>query len=409
MQPEINLNNLKISPFFQIERKKDSYTLIDIISGKKFLIGDKLFKAIIAINKNYPSEIEATNDFSDKQFETAIEKLVKIGYLGTEDNIRKQTYKLKFRNNKLFGFQEFQLNEKLENKRIVLIGIPFGKGNGVSDGTNKFPEFLRNISNSMSLDFCNMEVNYNFLSNINISNIKNLDFIVKNNLIKDGGDIFVHDFESINNIYDKISIVTEQILNKNIIPFFIGGDHSITYPILKGFKKKYKKFNVIHFDAHTDNYKSGFDSILNNRGLHHHGNFVLKALKIDNIDKYYQFGIRGINNAFADTNNPKLKIYWCHQIIKQLSKIDLPNNDYYYITFDIDILDPLYAPATATPIPEGPTVNELYQLFDKLLKNKKIIGVDFVEVNPSRDIGNITSLLSINIIFRLISYINLKN
>ena len=149
-----------------------------------------------------------------------------------------------------------------------------------------------------------------------------------------------------------------------------------------------------------------YNNILDKNQLHHHGNFVNKVLELENVVKYYQFGIRGIINS-TGFENKKIILYWAHTLKENINQIELPENEYYYITFDIDVIDPSFAPGTATPVPMGLSVFDIHNLFNHLLKNKKIIGIDFVEINPSKDINSTTLNLAIELIFKLLSFIKL--
>ena len=222
----------------------------------------------------------------------------------------------------------------------------------------------------------------------------------------DAGNIYVHHYESRKNIYEKIELISNEFFQNKDIPFFIGGDHSITYPIIKSACKNYQNVNILHFDAHTDTYNSLYNNILDNNQLHHHGNFVNKVLELENVEKYYQFGVRGIINS-TELENKKIIPYWAHTLKESIKQIELSEDENYYITFDIDVLDPSFAPGTATPVPMGLSVFDIHNLFDHLLKNKKIIGIDFVEVNPSKDINSTTLNLAIELIFKLLSFIKL--
>lgn len=105
--------------------------------------------------------------------------------------------------------------------------------------------------------------------------------------------------------------------------------------------------------------------------------------------------------------NNKIIQFWTDSIRNNTELIDLPKKENYYVTFDIDILDHSFAPGTATPVPNGLSILDIYKLFEQLLKNKNIIGIDFVEVNPDKDINNITMSLATELIFRMLSYIKI--
>jgi agmatinase len=383
------------SPFFTIQKKK--HLLIDTISGKKF----KVTKEIVDFASSY-----VYKKTYSQQNKLIIDELYKIQFLIYSEDINKITYQLKLQNDPIFGFDYYKKDDKVKN--IVFVGIPFGNGNYTSNETRKFPDFFRKMCTTQNLLFRNNfdSMNPNFISSFSQYCQNNLKINLNNNLVKDAGNIYVHQYESRKDIYNKIGFISNKFFKNKDIPFFIGGDHSITYPIIKSACQNYKEISILHFDAHSDTYNSISSEILESNQLHHHGNFVNKVLKLDNVIKYYQFGIRGLINS-SGIEDKKIVSYWTHDLIKNIESIKLPNDKNYYITFDIDILDPSFAPGTATPVPNGLNIADIHNLFNHLLKDKKIIGIDFVEVNPNKDINNITMNLAIELIFRLFSYIKL--
>ena len=106
--------------------------------------------------------------------------------------------------------------------------------------------------------------------------------------------------------------------------------------------------------------------------------------------------------------NSKIEFYDVGTLKKYLrkqKKIDLGISGKTYITFDIDILDPVYAPATATPVPFGLTPFEVLDVFNDCLEGIDIVGIDFVEVNPSIDNKEGTMNIAMNLIIALLSYL----
>jgi len=383
------------SPFFTIN--VDKQVLTDTISGKKYKVAIEIIE--------FANSYTLLNKKHSEHDKLIIDKLRSIGFLICENELNKLTYQLKLQNDAIFGFEPYIPKQEIKN--VVFVGIPFGNGNYTSNETRKFPDFFRKMCTTQNLTFRNVDgMSSKFLSSFSQYCQNNIKRNLSNNLVKDAGNIYMHQYETRKDNYSKIELISSNLFNNKDIPFFIGGDHSITYPIIKAACKSYKKFCVLHFDAHTDTYSSSSNEILESNQLHHHGNFVSKVLKLDNVTKYYQFGLRGMMNS-EGVENEKIVSYWTHSIKDNLKQIELSDDENYYITFDIDVLDPSFAPGTATPVPNGLSISEVHNLFNHLLENKKIIGIDFVEVNPIKDINSITMNLAIELIFRLFSYIKL--
>lgn len=270
---------------------------------------------------------------------------------------------------------------------MVLVGIPWGRGGSINSKTDKFVGNLRRFINNNGLNIGNKnnisKVNFDFLGFENETD-EHLKTKIVNEKVLDASDIFFHQYESLENCYLKIEMLLNEIITNKCIPFSIGGDHSITYPILKAVNKNYNKFGVIHIDAHSDCYDNRFDFILEARNLVSHYNFVTKALNFSNLKKYNVMGIRGINNSLQHNESSKMSLLWCKELKQAIKNksIKLDENIPYYLTIDIDILSSSEFSYTSTPSLEGLTIVELKELLSELLKYN-IIGIDIVETVPS--------------------------
>ncbi len=394
------------SSFLRTTQAEDeSFKIAHIISGRQFVVDQATVEVLDYFKEpQLVKEEELSTDMSK-----SLKYMIKGGMLVELDKQLQETYHLKLSNNTLYGFKEY--NAGVKEQQVVFIGVPFGSGNPSSSYPKYFPEHLRRYISNHNLKLNGKsKPNYQFLGNN--GEIHHLENLIKEQKVRDAGDIFIHHYESRKEVYSKIEHLIEQISFNNKIPFSIGGDHSISYPIISALAKNNEKFNVLHFDAHTDIYSSSYEKILDKNGLHHHGNFVSKCLELPQLNKYYQFGIRGINNAFHKDEDPKLEVYWAGQLksmLKSGAQIELPEDEKYYITFDIDVMDPSVAPGTATPIPGGFFYEEALELFERLgLKNKNIIGIDFVEVNKQHDIQNLTTALATQLILNLLNCVKVK-
>ncbi len=204
----------------------------------------------------------------------------------------------------------------------------------------------------------------------------------------DYGDCFI---DSHNPMSIRQSIIehTRHILKHNVFPLTMGGDHYITYPILCAMAEKYGKgLSIIHFDAHCDTWADDEEYSLN------HGTMFYKAIKNGIVDpaKSVQIGIRTWNENFMGVNI--LDAPWVndnsHQ--KTVSRIkEIVGNNLTYLTFDIDCLDPAFAPGTGTPVAGGLSTHTALSII-RSLDNINLIGADVVEVAPSYDHAEITAI-----------------
>lgn len=390
------------SSFLKIKKDSDQYKIAHIISGKQFKVDRQTVEVLNFFKTPHKiSELDCSTEFK-----SSIQYLVRGGLLVEAEQKLQETFQLQQSNVPVFGFLPYNPSA---SGQVVFTGVPFGGGNPISSASKRFPAYLRRFAQNLNLEFQpNAKVNYNCFGQS--GNLHYLPELIAGSKIRDAGDIFIHHYEPRQQIFRKIKYLVSDIIAKDNIPFIIGGDHSISYPAIHAAAEKYGNLHILHFDAHTDTYGSGYEPILDESGIHHHGNFMSKCLELDEVTGVTQFGIRGINNAFIHEESPKQNIYWAQDLKESLwqgdLQIDLPADDYYYITFDIDVLDPAVAPGTATPLPNGLTYGEILRLFNTLnLHKKKIVGVDFVEVNPEKDIQEITASVSVQLIFNLLNFI----
>ena len=205
---------------------------------------------------------------------------------------------------------------------------------------------------------------------------------------------------------------TANLFQPNIVPIFMGGDHSISLPILRSIKKKHGPVGLIHFDAHSDLWHGYYD----NKDTH--GTPFRRAIEEGLIDVSLssQIGLRGPlydKNDFSMSKDAGLLSITGPElhsmgIQKALSLVkNRIGNKKAYLTFDIDFIDPAFAPGTGTPEAGGFTGYDAIS-FVRGLKEIKFIGFDMVEVMPPYDPAHITSLLAANIIYEFISLIAIQ-
>lgn len=184
------------------------------------------------------------------------------------------------------------------------------------------------------------------------------------------------------------------IHNSNAKMLTFGGDHYITYPLLQAHAKKYgKPLSLLHFDAHCDTWPDDDEDSLN------HGTMFYKAVKNGLIDPKtsVQVGIRTWNSDFMDLN--MLFAPWIHEngtqaTIERIKSI--VGNNPVYLTFDIDCLDPAYAPGTGTPVAGGLTSHQALTIV-RALGDLNLVGMDVVEVAPAYDHSEITAIAAAHV------------
>jgi len=205
--------------------------------------------------------------------------------------------------------------------------------------------------------------------------------------VVDCGDCYF-DFGRPETVPDAIEAYASKIIDDGPGLLSLGGDHFITYPLLKAHARKHgKPLSLLHFDAHRDTWEDKDDRI-------DHGTMFYWATKYGLVDPKtsVQIGLRTRNPDTLGFNI--LDAPWVHEngndAVIAKTKEHLGDRP-VYLTFDIDCLDPSYAPGTGTPVCGGLTTHQAMSIL-RGLKGINLVGMDIVEVAPTYDIGEITAL-----------------
>ena len=267
--------------------------------------------------------------------------------------------------------------DDFEQSEFVIIGIPDeSQSHALRKGTEEAPFKIRQISN--------LRDSFERDGKISLGR----PFQGSEKKVYDFGNITRSQIE---NIYDKISASSK-------IPISIGGDHSITRQIINALAKKHGKISLVYFDAHPD-----FVSSMTN----YYGSVVNDVLPNIEISSSVQIGIRTPEQEELDNINKfNLEVITPFDIqeqgIKQVTNSILNKlGDKVYISFDMDCVDPAYAPGVSVPVPMGLSSTDTVYLLKEIAK-KGIVGMDVMEVCPSFDVKDRTSHLASRIISEVI-------
>jgi arginase len=205
----------------------------------------------------------------------------------------------------------------------------------------------------------------------------------------DAGDLQLHDSrEKVKEDFAEIERAIGELLTKNEQPISLGGDHSITYPILKAFAQHYPGLTIVHFDAHPDLYNEFEGSRVS------HACPFARIMEEGLATRLVQVGIRTLNQhqrqqaekfGVEMVQMPALPAY-------NRLKIHGP----VYISFDMDVLDPAFAPGISHREPGGMTVREAIAHLHAI--EGTIVGADIVEYNPEQDLAGMTATVAAKIL-----------
>ena len=187
------------------------------------------------------------------------------------------------------------------------------------------------------------------------------------------------------------------IVNAGVASFVLGGDHFVAYPSLRAHAAVYGPISLIHFDAHTDTWPSSGNGI-------NHGTMFYQAAHegIVNPTLSTQIGIRTTNDdtlGFHIVSAADVHHISGREIAQQIR--ERVGNSPVYLTFDIDCLDPAFAPGTGTPVPGGLSSFQALNIIREL-KGINLVGMDIVEVAPAYDHAEITALAAAQIAIELL-------
>ena len=199
---------------------------------------------------------------------------------------------------------------------------------------------------------------------------------------------------------DRITAVIETIVERGALPVVLGGDHSITFPVLRGYGKTAQRLHLIHLDAHND--FSGTTDPSSGLLSYRHGNHVRHAIDLPWVSGVTMIGLRGIvgpqaEEAIQEARKRGVQIVSASNAIRMGAEkvaASIPNAEGYYVTIDIDVVDPSLAPGTGTPVPGGFTYYQLRELLAAIAGRGRVVGFDLTEVSPPNDFESTTSRLA---------------
>lgn len=284
---------------------------------------------------------------------------------------------------------------ELGGQDVAILGVPLDTGTTFRAGTRFGPQAMRRMSALSS--------GYNFELGVDL----------KESLrIVDAGDVNVIP-ANIEKSFDQIDKAVAYLHERAVFPVILGGDHSIGYPDIRGMAPYVDgNIGIIHFDRHTDMSEFNLDERM-------HGTPFFHATNIQNAPpaNLVQIGIGGWlgNRSGVKTVRERgatsitmtdIDRWGLDRIVEIALEIAWKDAKAVFLSFDIDSIDPAFAPGTGTPESGGLTPREAMKML-QLLTREGIAGMEVVEVSPPYDVGDVTSLLGVRVILDVLG--NLVN
>ena len=253
----------------------------------------------------------------------------------------------------------------------VLVGVPFDANSSYLRGAAGAPAAIRSAFHSSSS---------NYWSELGVD-------LGAEGIYEDAGDLqFGQD------AFAQIESRVGQLVDRGLRPLSLGGDHSITFPLVRAVSKRVPGLTILHFDAHPDLY----DDFENNR--HSHASPFARIMEERLAKRLLQVGIRTLNRHQREqAERFGVEIIEMRNV-PALEKMKVQGP--VYISFDMDVLDPAFAPGISHREPGGMSVREAITHLHAIKGH--VVGADLVEFNPAQDVSNVTAMVAAKLVKELL-------
>lgn len=279
-------------------------------------------------------------------------------------------------------------NPKLKDVQIGIIGTPWDSGTTNRPGPRHGPRQLRDMSTMIRAQ--------NGATGIRPFELVNC---------ADLGDVAPNP-AGLEDSMSRITAFYDRVIDAGVVPLSAGGDHLCSLPILRSIGKA-GPVGMIHFDSHTDLFDSYFGGT-----LYTHGTPFRRAIEEELLDpkRVVQIGIRGTTYDNEDrdfANSVGVRVIAIEEFHKRgvedvmAEAKEIVGDKETYVSYDIDFVDPAFAPGTGTPEVGGPNSFQALQVA-RLLDGVNIVGADLVEVSPPFDASGATAFLGVSIMFEML-------
>jgi agmatinase len=268
-----------------------------------------------------------------------------------------------------------------EEYNIAIIGIPFDEKSCYLKGASKGPQAIRAASTGKAINPWT-ELGANLEEELILRDLGDMDV---------SGDFF--------DVFSRIEENILKILERKAVPVVMGGDHSISYPVVKAFARKFKPLDILHFDAHPDLYEEMHGD------RYSHACPFARIMEEGLAQNLVQVGIR------AATGQQRAKA--AEHGVRMIEMKDIKDSLFLefsnplYVSFDMDALDPAFAPGVSHHEAGGLSTRQAIDILHAL--DARIVGLDVVEVNPERDALGITAAAAVKIIKEVAGRIAILN
>lgn len=275
-----------------------------------------------------------------------------------------------------------------ESSKIVILPIPYEATTSYGKGTKKGPKAI--LKASAFVEFFDDETNRELCFEKGIATLAPLSFKK----------------QSQEESFDKIGTAVAQVLEDNKFLVCLGGEHSITYPIVRTYFQRFPQMSILQFDAHSD-LRMSYEN-----NPYSHASVMARVIDFFPAERLVQVGIRALCTEEASLiKEMNIKTFFASKIRQNHYGKDWIKNvvkalgQQVYITFDVDFLDPSIMPSTGTPEPEGFTYTEATDIVREIVRSgRQIIGFDIVEFAPIKGLHH-PDLTTARLVYKILNLI----
>jgi agmatinase len=371
------------SPYLYVERKEgEELHVREGLAGNRAVVSAKTFELLRRLES--PVEVAPAPEVS---------RMLDLGFLIEEGHEARAAEAKLFARvaPAMFGCPPWRLGERAD---FVFLGVPLDVGNLTAPGARYGPDALRKASalypprfdaaRGTPAGWFDYDTSAELLGGARLA---------------DAGEVFLTPGAGSEESGRKISAAAHAVVESGGCPVVVGGDHSITFAALRGVLRG--PCGLLHLDAHAD-------SASHLPGLpHHYGNVVSRIVRELGVAQVVHAGVRGLGHGSIDhpPRRRAVSASWlrAHSASELVALLD-PGLE-WYVSVDIDVVDPSEAPATATPSPGGLTVAQTRTLLRAVGELRQVAGCDLVEVNPQFDHNGVTGAVACELLLALLGAI----
>lgn len=281
---------------------------------------------------------------------------------------------------------------------IAVLGFPSDEGTGWLPGARLGPRRLRELSMRFAGGTPQRHGGFWDID----EGLRYLDYELDNRRIVDCGDVDVI-YTRPDQSWDNATVMVRTILDRGAMPVVLGGDHGISYSIVRAFSER---LTVVHFDAHVD-YQPFVHGV-----VHSHGNPMRMITTLDHVERIIQVGVRSFRTHEEDAGDSIRDgnaIVTARALRRDgpdgLAAL-MPKDGAVYVSIDVDVLDPPIVPGTSAPEPSGLSYDDLRDALVAIARHAHVVGYDLVEVNPMIDnAAQLTSFIGVQLIVEFLARI----